>query len=104
MRRVLVAVLAAGVGVAGAIGPVAAQSRPDSLAMTCDQARGLVRSRGAAVIGTGPHVFDRYVSDQRFCAITEGTKPAWIATRDTRQCPVGFTCIPVQDMWPMSDF
>ena len=104
MRISMCAAVAAGIGLMASVLPAAAQSRPDSLSMSCDQARAFLRSRGAAVIGTGPHIYDRYVSDQRFCPITEGPRPAWIRTRDTAQCPVGFTCVPVQDLWPMNDY
>ena len=103
MKRVVVAVMAVGIGWAAACVPATAQGRPDSLSMTCDQARALLRSRGAAVIGTGPHIYDRYVADRRFCAVTESTRPAWIATRDTRQCMVGYTCILIEDLWPLND-
>ena len=103
MKRVVVAALVAGIGWVGASLPAAAQGRPDSLSMSCDQARALLRSRGALVIGTGPHIYDRYVTDRRFCAVTEGTRPAWIATRDTRQCMVGYTCVPIEDLWPLND-
>lgn len=103
MRRVVVAAVAAGIGWLAVVSPAAAQARPDSLSMTCDQVRALLRSRGAVVIGTGPHIYDRFVADQRFCPMTEGTRPAWIATRDTRQCQVGYTCIPLDDLWPLND-
>jgi hypothetical protein len=78
-----------------------AQSRPDSLTMTCEQASALVRSRGAIVLGTGPNVFDRYVANGRFCTFPDVAEPAWVTTRDKRQCMVGFRCKPATDffMW-----
>jgi hypothetical protein len=84
-------------------GAAVAQARPDSLGMTCAQARGLVRSRGAVILGSGPNIYDRIVIDRRFCAITDGLQTAWVPTRDTRQCMVGYTCIPLKDAWP-NDF
>lgn len=78
--------------VSGLAGPAAAQARPDSLAMSCDGASRLVASRGAVVIGTGPHVYDRFVASRRFCQVTEFTEPAWIRTRDTQACAVGYRC------------
>lgn len=41
--------------------------RLNSLRMTCDQARAIVASRGAVLLGSGPHVYDRYVAGSRFC-------------------------------------
>ena len=45
--------------------------RPQSPAMTCRQAAGLVFARGAVVLGTGGHTYDRYVRDRGFCEVTE---------------------------------
>jgi hypothetical protein len=70
----------------------AAQGRPNSLAMTCGQARQLVLSQGAVVIGTGPNIYDRYVRDGSFCLVGEYPSAGWITTRDTPQCVVGFRC------------
>jgi hypothetical protein len=75
-----------------------AQPRPSSVAMTCAQAAGLVASRGAIVLGTGGYTYDRFVHHRGFCLITETTKPAWVPTRDTPQCFVGYTCVEA-DFW-----
>ena len=69
-----------------------AQPRPSSVTMSCGQAAGLVASRGAIVLGTGGHTYDRFVSDTRFCLRTEMTEPVWVPTADTRQCFVGYRC------------
>lgn len=69
-----------------------AQSRPFTPSMTCNQARGIVFSRGAVVLGTGTYTYDRYVRDSSFCEFNETTKPAFVPTRDTPQCPVGYVC------------
>ncbi len=71
---------------------VQAQSRPDSLTMTCSAAQALVQQRGAIVIGTGPNIFDRYVADRRYCMPTQRTNNAFIATKDNRNCLVGGVC------------
>jgi hypothetical protein len=60
--------------------------------MTCNQARQLVASRGAVVLGTGTYTYDRYVRDLRFCEINETIQPGYVPTRDTPQCPVGYLC------------
>jgi hypothetical protein len=69
-----------------------AQAGPSTLAMSCAQAAGLVTSRGAVVLRTGPHTYDRYVSERNFCEINEFLLPAWIPTLDMPQCFVGYRC------------
>ena len=84
MKLLLVSVAIAGFAT-GAI----AQSGPTTLGMTCAQARGIVASRGAAVLRTGPATYDRYVRDGTFCALQETARPAWVRPADVAQCPVG---------------
>lgn len=79
---------------------VMAQGRPDSLRMSCAAARGLVSTRGAVVLGTGPDIYDRFVASQGFCQRDEITKPTWVPTADTQQCFVGYRCQRVNDEWP----
>ena len=69
-----------------------AQPRPSTVNMRCAQAAGIVAARGAVVLGTGGFTYDRFVSDRRFCAITETTEPAWVPAADTPQCFVGYRC------------
>jgi hypothetical protein len=69
-----------------------AQPRLSTTAMSCNQAAGLVASRGAVVLGTGGYTYDRFVSDHRFCLRTETTDPAWVPAGDTPQCFVGYRC------------
>ena len=87
-------------GLLAAAAPLAseaqAQSRPNSTRLSCAQAAGLVAARGAVVMTTGPNTYDRYVRDRRFCTPIETTRPAWVATRDSRQCMVGYTCEDVE--------
>lgn len=71
---------------------VAAQQRPFTPGMTCDQARQIVFSRGAVVLGTGTYTYDRYVRDRSFCEINETIEPGFVPTRDRPQCPVGYLC------------
>ncbi|MHB2166320.1 hypothetical protein [Alsobacter sp. R-9] len=80
-------------------GTALAQARPDSLRMTCAQARSIVATRGAVVIGTGPYIYDRFVADRRFCSLNEFARPAFIRSRDTPQCMVGYKCTPISDGW-----
>jgi hypothetical protein len=87
MKRLLLG-FAVSLFVTGAL----AQGRPSSVAMSCRQAAGLVASRGAIVLGTGGHTYDRFVADRRFCLRTETTEPAWVPAGDTPQCFVGYRC------------
>jgi hypothetical protein len=73
-------------------GLAAAQERPNSLEMTCAQTAGIVASQGYAIIGTGPNVYDRYVSSRAYCTQTEINEPAFVATADQRRCFIGYTC------------
>src|SRR5262245_51485428 len=66
--------------------------RLDSTRMSCGQARALVESRGAVVLGSGPHVYDRYVSGSRFCEAGEVARASWAPTADNAYCPIGNLC------------
>jgi hypothetical protein len=72
-------------------GPAAAQ-RPDARAMSCDQARALVASRGAVVLTTGRHTYDRYVATAAYCGHFEILKRAYVTTGDGLRCRVGYVC------------
>lgn len=82
------AICVASVWSAGAL----AQGRPDTLRMSCATAGELVRRSGAIVLGTGPNLYDRYVSSHAFCQRDEETVPRWLATGDVPQCFVGYGC------------
>ncbi len=70
-----------------------AQAMPNSLSMSCSAARGLVQQNGAVVIGTGPNLYDRFVTSTGKCEPTQRSEPAWIPTADQAQCLVGRRCI-----------
>jgi hypothetical protein len=89
MRLWSIALLAAALWATSAL---AQGSRPDSLRMSCRQAASLVQSRGSIVIGTGPDLYDRYVTGCNFCYSMEFLTPAWVRTADNPQCFVGYTC------------
>lgn len=73
-------------------GPAIAQERPYTPRLSCNTAAGLVATRGAVVLGTGPQTYERVVADGRFCSIEETTAPAWELTADNPQCFVGYRC------------
>jgi hypothetical protein len=76
-----------------------AQQRPMTPIMGCAQAQQLVLRNGAIVLGTGTYTYDRYVRDLSFCQIDESLRAAWVPTRDTPQCFVGYTCRTGHDWW-----
>jgi hypothetical protein len=71
----------------------AAQARPDARAMTCEAARQMVLQRGAVVMTTGRHTYQRFVSHRQYCDYWERTKSAWTATRDEKKCRIGYICV-----------
>lgn len=82
--------------VAGALAaamPAAAEGRPDARAMSCGEVRAMIASRGAVVLTTGRHTYDRYVRDTRYCASPEIARVTTIRTRDAAACPV-YACRP----------
>ncbi|MCJ2141424.1 hypothetical protein [Methylobacterium sp. E-066] len=85
--------------------PAAAQTRPSSTAMTCQQTVRLIQARGALVLGTGGQTYDRFVRDRSFCEATEIARRAFRPTRDNPNCLIGYTCYePGTDDWPGEGF
>jgi hypothetical protein len=75
-----------------AAGTALAQSRPSSPDRTCIVNRQSVVANGAIVLGTGGHTYDRFVRDRGFCEHGDFLEPAWVPSRDTAQCFVGYRC------------
>ncbi len=73
--------------------------RPSTLTMSCQQAQSLVAKRGAVVMSTGRHTYDRFVASWSFCMLGEYAYNAWAPTRDTLRCPLGYTCQPNPPLW-----
>lgn len=86
----LAILLAAGSSVTLATVPAAdAQSgRPNSTAMTCGQVQSMINQRGAVVLSTGQHTFDRYVSNRNACQHGEILRRDYVPTRDNNRCYV----------------
>ena len=84
--------IAAAVALASMAETAVAQSRPDTNRMTCAAARAVVTQHGGVVLGTGPSLFDRYVSSRASCASTEIIEPGFVPTTDNYQCFVGYRC------------
>src|SRR5688572_7911596 len=86
----IIAVLLAGLSLA--------QARPSTLSMSCAQASALVASRGAILLSTGRHTYDRFVAGRRFCSLGEYADPAWAPTA-SGQCRLGYICRPGKPPW-----
>lgn len=71
---------------AAGLASVSAQGRPDARAMSCEQVRALIESRGAVVMTTGRHTYDRFVAHGSYCAHLDAPVATTIATRDTDRC------------------
>ena len=69
-----------------------AQPRPNTMVMSCRDAQALIVSRGAVVLGTGPHTYDRYVRDQGYCPAATIGEQSWERTADVAACPIGLRC------------
>lgn len=66
----------------------AAQGRPDARQMTCQQVQSLIGQRGAVVLTTGRHTYDRYVAGRRLCDRGARLDRDFISTRDNARCDV----------------
>ena len=64
----------------------ASAQRPNTVTMTCAQAQGLLASRGALVMSTGGHTFDRFVASGRFCE-------AWTEHRQREAASIDTACV-----------
>lgn len=93
MLKLGVATIVAVLGTAPVLsGAALAQSRPDTLRMSCGTAAETVRRGGAVILATGPSIYDRYVSSQAYCQRDEEARPHWLATSDSNQCFIGYVC------------
>ena len=70
----------------------AAPALAEAPTITCGQAQAQVAAQGVAIVRSSPNVYDRYVTDRRFCAPTQNLRLGLIATSDAAFCPVGFRC------------
>jgi hypothetical protein len=76
-----------------------AEARPSTLAMSCHQAQRMVASRGAVVMSTGAHTFNRFVADPGYCETAEWAHSATAPTKDTPECPMGYICNTAPPLW-----
>lgn len=81
---------------AAGLASASAQGRPDARAMSCEQVRALIEARGAVVITTGRHTYDRFVAHGGYCAHLDARAATTITTRDTDRCWV-YHCKTITD-------
>lgn len=73
-------------------------SRYNSQDMSCNRAQSLVSDQGAVILhysssgDPGLPLYDRFVSDERFCGYDEYAKLSGVPTRDDASCPV-LSCV-----------
>ncbi len=72
--------------------PAAASEQPLTPMMDCASVKNVVKTRGAVILRTGAHLYDRYVDNDGFCPTMMRTEAAWVPTRDNPQCFIGYTC------------
>lgn len=72
--------------------PALGQSRPSAPDRPCAANQQSVAVNGAIVLGTGGHTYDRFVRDGGFCEHGDYVEPAFVPSRDTQQCFVGYRC------------
>lgn len=92
VRTALVALVAL-----GTIGSAAAEGRPDTRTLTCQQAQSMVQANGAVVMTTGPHTFRRFVRSYAYCTRDESLRREPAPTR-TGACIVGYRCVLSPDL------
>lgn len=72
--------------------PAFGQGLPSAADSTCAAIAGIVRANGAAVIRTGPNLYDRYVVAPTFCEVKQFGLPVYARTRDNPACLIGYQC------------
>ena len=73
--------------------------RPSTLGMTCRQAQNLVASRGAVVLSTGTHTYDRFVAGPGYCMTAEWAYSGTARTSDSPACRLGYVCKSTPPIW-----
>ncbi len=71
--------------------------RAVSTDLTCRQAVNLLNHEGVVIFYTGVGEYDRYVRGGGHCLAHEQAVSAWIPTKDSASCNVGFVCRPGDD-------
>lgn len=59
----------------------------------------MVASRGAVVMSTGTHTYERFVSHPGYCETAEWAHSATAPTKDSPRCPLGYICNTAPPLW-----
>lgn len=79
-------------------GSAEAQTRPSTVSRPCAASQRDVQANGAIVLGTGGFTYDRFVRDRSFCEFDEGLEPAFVPSRESPTCFIGYRC-KTQSRW-----
>ncbi|CAH1656495.1 conserved exported hypothetical protein [Hyphomicrobiales bacterium] len=89
ISRLIAATALTTVLAAAAVTPASAQAQVQASRESCAALQNLVQRQGRVVIGTGPYLYDTYVTN---CPPRQSQVPAYLSTRDNPQCFVGYSC------------
>ncbi|MCK7614140.1 hypothetical protein [Roseibium sediminicola] len=67
-----------------------AQTRrqPDTTNLTCEETHALINRFGAINLKSGPHKFDRYVTNRNQCFTGQTVRNTFVQTEDNKRCTV----------------
>ncbi|MCV6547321.1 MAG: hypothetical protein OIF56_08590 [Cohaesibacter sp.] len=65
----------------------------DSSQHSASQLQRIIQQQGSAIVSTGPGLFDRYVANGSHCGLGQETRAAFVATADSNNGFVGYTCV-----------
>jgi hypothetical protein len=77
----------------------AALERPNSLKLTCGQAKDSVKHNGVVIMYTGANIYQRVVANAKGCKNREVLDPYFTKTKDKRSCRVGYHCRRLDEIW-----
>ncbi|MBX3530897.1 MAG: hypothetical protein KF849_09840 [Rhizobiaceae bacterium] len=80
-----------------------AANRPDTRSMSCERVQSLIRDRGAVVMTTGRHTYERFVARDSACYRPEIAWQTTVRAKDTGACPV-YHCINEELVRPRFEF
>ena len=70
------------IALAASFAPAAAEARPDTRSMTCQQLLGFLKSKGSVVMDTGPRTYKLFVWHRGYCQYGETVGTAWVDASD----------------------
>ena len=78
-----------------------AEARLDTAHLSCAAAQQFVLKNGAALLYSGPDVYDRYVADRRFCLPNQFVRPGRLTdAHEAVRCIVNYKCFDPDNSLP----